>query len=59
MTIGAAVSITAALISPRSHVESRRSVLGYRTALFGAAAIVAIAAHLGGTLVWGADFLAR
>jgi uncharacterized membrane protein len=56
---GAAVSITAALLSPRSHVESRRSALGYRTALFGAAAIVAIAAHLGGTLVWGADFLAR
>jgi hypothetical protein len=27
------------------------------SALFGAAALVAVAGHLGGTLVWGADFL--
>ncbi len=54
---GAAVAISAALLSPRSQVESPRSVLAYQAALFGGAAIVAIAGHLGGTLVWGADFL--
>ena len=54
---GAAVAISAALLSPSFHVESHRSVFAYQTALFGAAAIVAIAGHLGGTLVWGADFL--
>ncbi len=54
----AAVSaISAALLSRWSWVSSRRSVFVYRTALFGAAALVAIAGHLGGTLVWGADFL--
>jgi uncharacterized membrane protein len=47
----------AALMSSSSHVQSRRSVLTYRATLFGAALLVAIAGHLGGTLVWGADFL--
>jgi hypothetical protein len=31
-------------------------VFVYRAALFGATVLVAIAGHLGGTLVWGADF---
>jgi hypothetical protein len=31
--------------------------LTYRVTLFGAALLVAIAGHLGGTLVWGAEFL--
>ena len=52
----AAGAIGAALISTWSRVPSERSVYVYRTALFGAAALVAIAGHLGGTLVWGADF---
>lgn len=52
----AAVAIGAAL-STRSPAQSRRAVLVYRTALFGAAALVAAAGHLGGALVWGADFL--
>jgi uncharacterized membrane protein len=52
----AAGAIGAALISTWSRVPSGRSVYVYRTALFGAAALVAIAGHLGGTLVWGADF---
>jgi len=56
--VAAAVgAIGAALVSPWSGVPSGRSVLVYRTALFGAAALVTIAGHLGGTLVWGADFL--
>lgn len=52
----AAGAIGSALISTWSRVPSGRSVFVYRTALFGAAALVAIAGHLGGTLVWGADF---
>jgi uncharacterized membrane protein len=54
---GAAMAISAALLSPRSHVESQRSLVAYQIALFGAAIVVAVAGHLGGTLVWGADFL--
>ena len=49
-------TIGAALISTWSPVPSGRSVYLYRAAVFGAAALVAIAGHLGGTLVWGADF---
>jgi hypothetical protein len=49
-------AIGTALISTWSRVPTGRSVYVYRTALFGAAALVAIAGHLGGTLVWGADF---
>ena len=47
----------AALASRRSHVQSRRSLVVYRSALFGAAALVAIAGHLGAALVWGTEFL--
>lgn len=54
---GAAMAVGAALLSLWAHVKPHRSRLAYQTALFGAAAIVAIAGHLGGTLVWGADFL--
>jgi uncharacterized membrane protein len=50
---GATAAIGAALASTR--VDSR-SVFVYRAALFGAAALVAVAGHLGGTLVWGAAF---
>jgi len=56
--LAAAVSaIGAALASRWSQAPSGRTALVYRTALFGAAALVAIAGHLGATLVWGADFL--
>src|SRR5262249_45435114 len=54
---GATAAMGAALASAWPPVESRRSVLVYRVALFGAAALVAVAGHLGGSLVWGADFL--
>lgn len=54
---GAAAAIAASLISMRPYVQSHRSVFAYQTALFGAAAFVAIAGHLGGTLVWGSGFL--
>ncbi len=46
----------AALLSSHGHVSSGRSVFVYRVALFGAAFLVAITGHLGGTLVWGAEF---
>jgi len=52
-----AASIGAALASRRSHIQSRRSLVVYRGALFGAAALVAIAGHLGAALVWGTGFL--
>jgi uncharacterized membrane protein len=54
-----AATIGAALASKRSHVQSRRSRVVYRGALFGAAVLVAIAGHLGAALVWGPDFLRR
>jgi uncharacterized membrane protein len=54
---GAVGAVGAALMSSRLHVQSRRSVLVYRVALFGTALLVGIAGHLGGTLVWGAGFL--
>jgi len=52
-----AATIGAALASRRSHVQSHRSLVVYRGALFGAAVLVAIAGHLGAALVWGPDFL--
>jgi uncharacterized membrane protein len=52
-----AATASAALASRRAHVQSRRSLLVYRGALFGSAVLVAIAGHLGAALVWGPDFL--
>ena len=46
-----AATIGAAVASWRSHGESHRSLVVYRGALFGAAALVAIAGHLGAALV--------
>jgi uncharacterized membrane protein len=54
---GAGGAIGAALLSSRLHVSSRRSAFVYRFMLFVAAILVAVTAHLGGTLVWGAGFL--
>ena len=51
-----AATIGAAVASWRSHGESHRSLVVYRGALVGAAVLVAIAGHLGATLVWGPDF---
>lgn len=54
---GAAGAIGAALLSRGAPDGTRGRRVAYRAALFGAAALVAVAGHLGGTLVWGADFL--
>jgi uncharacterized membrane protein len=53
----AAAATGAALASTSRALQSRRLLLVYRGALLGAAILVAIAAHLGGTLVWGGNFL--
>ena len=56
-TVGAVVTIAAALAASRPTLRSSFAQWGYRIALFGAGILVAVAAHLGGLLVWGADFL--
>src|SRR5881398_1071002 len=48
----AVATIGAALASARPLMRSHRSELLYRGALFVAAALVALAGHLGATLVW-------
>lgn len=58
--IGAAAglaAIGAALLSTGADERTRRRLVAYRAALFLAAALVAVAGHLGGALVWGTDFL--
>jgi len=56
-TIGAGVTSLAALAAPRSFSGSALEEFIYRILLFAAGALVPVAAHLGGLLVWGADFL--
>jgi len=56
-TAGAAVTIIAALSTARGSRGSAIELWRYRVALVGAGSLVAVAAHLGGLLVWGADFL--
>jgi uncharacterized membrane protein len=55
-SIGAVVTVAAALASAggEGRLSPRRI---YRTALFTAGALVGVTGHLGGLLVWGADFL--
>jgi uncharacterized membrane protein len=55
----AGATLGAAVASRRRHLETARMVMVYRVVLFGAAALMAIAGHLGAALVWGADFLSR
>jgi len=54
---GAVGALGAALLSTGAHDRTRGRLIAYRAALFGAAALVAVAGHLGAALVWGADFL--
>ena len=56
-TIGAAVTLAAALATSRAANRSALDVWLYRIALFAAGTLVAVTGHLGGLLVWGADFL--
>jgi uncharacterized membrane protein len=56
-TIGGVVTFAAAIATAGAGSRSPLGVRSYRIALFAAAALVAVAAHLGGQLVWGANFL--
>ena len=51
----AAIAVLGAALATAD--RSRFALWVYRIALFRVAALVAVAAHLGGLLVWGADFL--
>ena len=56
--VGATVLTTAAAVATfRTAAESSRDVWIYRMALASAAIAVAATGHIGGLLVWGADFL--
>src|SRR5262245_50941320 len=52
--LSAASAVAATLGGDR---RADRHLVVYRTTLFCAAMLVAVTAHLGGLLVWGADFL--
>jgi uncharacterized membrane protein len=56
-TIGAGVTLAAALATSGGAGRSSIALWAYRIGLFGAGAVVAVTAHLGGLLVWGANFL--
>jgi uncharacterized membrane protein len=55
-TIAATAATAAALAPGSADGPSESPGWIYRIALFGAAACVALTGHLGGMLVWGADF---
>jgi len=54
---GATAAVAAAVVSTKLRGQSRHWLIFYQAGLFGAAALIGLAGHLGGTLVWGADFL--
>ena len=54
---GTAAVLVAAIASTRLHSGSASVRWVYGISLLLAAALVGVAAHLGGVLVWGADFL--
>lgn len=54
---GATAAIGAAALSWRLRQQSKAGLFVYQATLLGAAALIGLAGHLGGTLVWGADFL--
>jgi uncharacterized membrane protein len=56
-TIGAGVTLAAALATFRAANRPALGVWIYRIALFAAGTLVAVTGHLGGLLVWGANFL--
>jgi uncharacterized membrane protein len=55
-TIAAVAVIGAALTTTGARDQQPFSLWVYRITLFWAAALVAVTGHLGGLLVWGADF---
>jgi uncharacterized membrane protein len=56
-TVGAGMALAAALSSAAAGRRSSLIVWLYRTALFAAGMLVTVSGHLGGVMVWGANFL--
>ena len=56
-TVAAAAALAAALATGSIRRRLALGALTYRTALFAAGTLVAVTGHLGGLLVWGANFL--
>jgi uncharacterized membrane protein len=56
-SIAAVAVVGAALATVGARGMSPSAIWVYRITLFWAAALVAVTGHLGGQLVWGADFL--
>lgn len=56
-TVAAAAACAAALATAGARRQPMSSVRAYRIALFAAGTLVAVTGHLGGVLVWGANFL--
>ena len=56
-TISAGVTLVAALATFGAASRSAATLWTYRIALFAAGGLVTVAGHLGGLLVWGADFM--
>jgi uncharacterized membrane protein len=56
-TVGGVVTVVAAIATAGAGNHSPLGVRSYRIALFAAGTLVAVTAHLGGLLVWGANFL--
>lgn len=56
-TIAAGATSAAALATAGASSRSALEVWIYRVALFAAGTLMAVTGHLGGLLVWGANFL--
>ena len=56
-TVAAVMTLAGAFAASSAPRRSPRELLVYRAALLTAGMVVAVAAHLGALLVWGADFL--
>jgi uncharacterized membrane protein len=56
-TVAAGVTFAAAFATAGADSRSALRTWTYRTAVFAAAALVGLTGHLGGMLVWGANFL--
>lgn len=56
-SIAAIAVVGAALATAGARGRSPLAIWAYRITLFWATALVAVTGHLGGLLVWGADFL--
>ena len=56
-TVAAGSALAAALATGGVHRRSAAGVRIYRIALFAAGMLVAVTGHIGGLLVWGANFL--